>query len=196
MMGAKERRMSAAERLSHLLELADQGPALRAALAEEVAELLADWPSDYPETMRGACEALLTKAARDLDAPTRARLRVRLYADPALFARVLPREPGAQALIAAARKGEQLTPLLAGFLGVDIHVAGDILSDESGFSLAIAAKGAGLDRAAFSALALLTHPGGENASARAMLDSYDAIGAAEAARRLRTWRESFSHAAE
>lgn len=188
--------MSAAERLTHLLHLADQGPALRAALAEEVADLLTDWPPDYPATMRGACEALLAKAARDVDAPTRARLRVRLYADPELSARVLPRESNARTLIEAARKGENLPPLLAGFLGVDEIVAGDILSDESGFSLAIAAKGAGLDRAAFSALALLTRPPGAEGTVRAMLDSYDAIGAAEAARRLRTWRESFSHAAE
>jgi hypothetical protein len=188
--------MSAAARFSHLLQLADQGPALRAALAEEVADLLMDWPADYPAAMRGACEALLAKAARDVDAPVQARLRIRLYADPALSARVLPRENTARALIEAARKGEDLVPLLARLLGVDGIVAGDILSDESGFSLAIACKGAGLDRAAFSALALLTRPPGVQDTTRAMLDSFDAIGPAEAGRRLRTWRESFSHAAE
>ena len=61
--------MAASQKLSHLLQLADQGPALRAALAEEVAELLSHWPPDYPESMREVCEALLAKAARDIDAP-------------------------------------------------------------------------------------------------------------------------------
>ena len=59
--------MAASQKLSHLLQLADQGPALRAALAEEVAELLTNWPADYPESMRDVCEALLAKAARDVD---------------------------------------------------------------------------------------------------------------------------------
>ena len=45
--------MSGTQRLINLLELADQGPAMRAALAEEVAELLTDWPADCPAEMRG-----------------------------------------------------------------------------------------------------------------------------------------------
>ena len=84
--------MAASEKLSHLLQLADQGPALRAALAEEVAELLTDWPADYPDSMRDVCEALLAKAAHDVDAATRARLRVQLSAHPDLAQRVLPCE--------------------------------------------------------------------------------------------------------
>ena len=70
--------MPASQKLSHLLQLADQGPGLRAALAEEVADLLVHWPADYPQTMRAICETLLAKAARDVDAATRARLRVQL----------------------------------------------------------------------------------------------------------------------
>ena len=101
--------MAASQKLSHLLQLADQGPALRAALAEEVAELLTHWPADYPDSMRGVCEALLAKAARDVDADTRARLRVQLYSDPDLADRVLPRESAAQTLIEAARRGEGLS---------------------------------------------------------------------------------------
>ena len=57
--------MSVPPRLAQLLELADQGPALRTALAEEVAELLAAWPDNYPLQMRGVCETLLVRAARD-----------------------------------------------------------------------------------------------------------------------------------
>ncbi|HYJ35276.1 MAG TPA: hypothetical protein VEV64_03910, partial [Rhizomicrobium sp.] len=87
--------MAAPDKLSHLLQLADQGPALRAALAEEVAELLSAWPADYPQSMRDICEALLAETARHADAPTRAKLRVQLYSQPGLAQRVLPREAGA-----------------------------------------------------------------------------------------------------
>ena len=87
--------MTVPRRLSQLLELAEQGPTLRAALAEEVAELLTAWPANYPPQMRAICETLLARAARDADAETRTKLRLRLKADPELAARVLPREaPG------------------------------------------------------------------------------------------------------
>jgi hypothetical protein len=81
-------------RLAHLLALADQGPSLRAALAEEVADLLMDWPSDYPAAMRVTFEALLEKASRDVDDETRNRLVARIGGDPAdpLAARVMPLE--------------------------------------------------------------------------------------------------------
>jgi len=185
--------MPASEKLSYLLELADQGPALRAALAEEVAELLADWPSDYPQSMRGICETLLAKAARDVDAPTRARLRALLH--PELAARVLPHESTAQALIDAARAGEDLPAMLAKSLGVDARLAQQILEDESGTALAAACKGAHIDRAAFSALALLAHPGRDRGHAFAMLDMFDTIATSEAARLLRGWREGQTIAA-
>src|SRR5690349_4331787 len=106
-MSGKGQIVAASQKLSHLLQLADQGPALRAALAEEVAELLGNWPSDYPDHMRGICEALLAKAARDVDHATRARLRVLLYSNPELAHRVLPRAP--QPLVEKARSGNNLT---------------------------------------------------------------------------------------
>ena len=65
--------MAAPQKLAHLLQLADQGPALRAALAEEVAELLTHWPADYPRKHARRLRGLLAKAARDVDQPTRAR---------------------------------------------------------------------------------------------------------------------------
>lgn len=181
--------MAASQKLSHLLQLADQGPALRAALAEEVAELLTCWPSDYPESMRGVCEALLAKAARDVDPATRARLRVQLYSDPDLSHRVLPREFTAQDLIDAARQGGDLARLLAEKLGVDIKVAMHVLEDESGAALAIACKGASLDRATFSALALLAKPGRDRTHAYAVLDAFDNVPVSEATRMLRGWRD-------
>src|SRR5581483_29131 len=182
--------MAAPQKLTHLLQLADQGPALRAALAEEVAELLTHWPEDYPESMRGICEALLAKAARDVDQPTRARLRVRLYSDPALSHRVLPRESAGHQLVEMARHGGDLVAALAENLAVPSYVAAQILADESGVALALACKGAHLDRAAFSALALLTRPQRDRAHAFAMLDAFDTVPVSEASRKLRGWRES------
>ena len=187
--------MAASQKLSHLLQLADQGPALRAALAEEVAELLTAWPPDYPDSMRGICEALLAKAARDVDPAIRARLRVQLYSDPELSGRVLPRESMAQTLIDAARRGEGLQDALAQSLGVDDRMAVQILDDESGAALAVACKGANIERAAFSALALLVRPGRDRAHAFAVLDAYDTVPMSEATKVLRGWREGVSAAA-
>ena len=182
--------MAAPQKLSHLLQLADQGPTLRAALAEEVAELLTNWPADYPDSMRGACEALLAKAARDVDAATRARLRVQLYSNPELADRVLPRESATQSLIETVRQGGDVAGVLAGVLGLDNKMAAQILDDETGAALAVACKGASLDRAAFSALALLTRPGRDRAHTYAVLDSFDNVPTSEATRVLRGWRES------
>jgi hypothetical protein len=181
--------MAASQKLSHLLQLADQGPALRAALAEEVAELLTQWPSDYPDSMRGVCEALLAKAARDVDAATRARLRVQLYSDPDLSTRVLGRcESASQMLVEAARNREDIVTILAQNIGVDQTMAVQILDDETGAALAVACKGANLDRAAFSALALLIRPGRDRVHAFAVLDAYDNVPMSEATRVLRGWR--------
>ena len=181
--------MAASQKLSHLLQLADQGPALRAALAEEVAELLTQWPADYPDSMKGVCEALLSKAVHDVDAATRARLRVILFADADLAARVLPRESPGQKLIAAARnQAESLVDVLAENLGVDAVMAKQILHDESGAALAVACKGANIERAAFSALALLAHPGRDRDHAFAMLDAFDTVPMSEATKVLRGWR--------
>src|SRR4051812_39351767 len=180
--------MAASQKLSHLLQLADQGPALRAALAEEVAELLTHWPAEYPDSMREVCEVLLAKAARDVDPLTRARLRVLLYSNPELAHRVLPRDGASQALIEKARASANLVSVLAESLGVSDKVANEILADVSGASLAVACKGALIDRAAFSALVLLAHPVSHRSHAIAMLDAFDQVPISEAARRLRGWR--------
>ena len=180
--------MPASDKLSHLLELADQGPALRAALAEEVADLLSAWPPDYPQSMRDVCETLLAKAARDIDESTRARLRVQLYSHPALAQRVLPREAASQSLIQAARTGKDLVSALSERLGVSGRIARDILQDQSGAKLAVACKGSHMDRASFSALALLIHPAHDRNHAFVMLDTFDNVPANEAGRMLRNWQ--------
>jgi len=76
-----------------------------------------------PDSMRGACEALLARAAHDVDAATRARLRVQLYSDPDLADRVLPRESATHGLIETARQGGDLAPVLAACLGVTRSIA-------------------------------------------------------------------------
>ena len=186
--------MNATARLAHLLELADQGPALRAALAEEVAELLIDWPGDCPKEMRGACEALLARAAREVDAKIRARLWVRLHADPVLAARVLPRnEAVSNDLIAAARKGEDIRVPLAQALNLPAAQVEEILADSSGHALAVACKGLRLSRVTYSTLAVLT--GSQLDYSR--LDRYDAVETPDAVRQLQDWRikSAVQHAA-
>ena len=178
--------MTANPRLAHLLELADKGPALRAALAEEAATLLMDWPQDCPPEMRPVFENLLAKTAREVDADTRARLRVQLYADRELCARVLPRENPLPVLIAAAREGAPVIPRLAETLGLDESRAAEILKEDSGEALAIACKGAGISRACFSTLALLAYPRRERMAER--LSIYDSVATLDAARTLRAWR--------
>ncbi len=65
------------ERLTHLLELAASGAAERSTLAGELADLLLDWPAQYPAAMRATFEALLEKIAREMDADGRAALAAR-----------------------------------------------------------------------------------------------------------------------
>ena len=181
--------MTVTPRLTHLMELAEQGPALRAALAEEVADLLLAWPKDYPPQMRVMCETLLAQAARDGDAALRGKLKNKLKADPDLAARVMPHDAPRHALIAAARSKSGLNRMLADMLDVATPLAEKILHDASGKSLAIAARAVNLGRSDFSALALLTHPAGDRDAAHSLLDSYDAVSPGDASRTLKTWRE-------
>jgi hypothetical protein len=179
--------MSGTQRLVNLLKLANQGPAMRAALAEEVAALLANWPADCPAEMRAPCEALLARAAREVDDNTRAQLRVRLHADPALAARILPRAAQDRALVETARRGEAVAPRIARALGISESRALEVLCDESGHALAVAAKSMGLNRAAFSSLVLLACPVGDIAASYGRLDAFDAMSTPQAARELRSW---------
>ena len=187
--------MSGTQRLINLLELAAQGPAMRAALAEEVADLLIAWPADCSPEMRGTCEALLARAAREVDDDTRSRLRVRLYADPAVAGRVLPREAQDRILVEAARAGENVLPRVARVLGVSEALAADILSDESGYALAAACKALGLNRAAFSGLTLLVQPCRDVTACYRRLDAFDNVSAVEASRELRRLSEQGQQAA-
>ena len=186
--------MHATTRLAHLLELAEKGPALRAALAEEVAELLIDWPSDCPKEMRGPCEALLARAAREVDSKIRARLWVRLHADPALASRVLPRnEAVSNELIAAARKDGDICAPLAQALNLPASRVEELLADPS--ALAVICKGLRLSRVTYSTLAVLA--GGRDLTDYSRLDRYDAVETPDAVRQLQDWRiqSAVQHAA-
>jgi hypothetical protein len=180
--------MSGTQRLAHLLALADQGPAMRAALAEEVAELLIDWPADCPAEMRAPCEALLERTVREVDEATRTRLHLRLDNDPVLAARVMPRGNLGRVLVEAARSGEEVASLLARTLGLSESDALEVLCDDSGQALAAAAKAIGLTRAAFSSLVLLSCPIGDSGINARRLDAFDRISMEDAARALYRWQ--------
>jgi hypothetical protein len=163
--------MTVPERLSHLLELANKGPALRAALAEEVAEMLMAWPADCPPDMRLSCEGLLAQAAREVAPPILDRLRQRLAADPNLSARLLPQERRSE-WVALARRGNAVAALVEA-TGVSQDKAAELLADRTGRALANACRNAGVGRAEFSTMALLSNRTRDLAGAYARLDAYD-----------------------
>lgn len=165
--------MQANPRLTHLLELADKGPALRTALVEQLAELLAFWPSDCPQDMRGPCEALLTRAVREVDDSVRADVRTKLRANPALAARILPNDNLARTLIEMARAGLNIRARMAEALNLSQSQLEEILATDHG--LALICKGLGLSRTAFSTLAMLMSRNADLAQCHAALDRYEAV---------------------
>jgi hypothetical protein len=204
--------LSSRERLNRLLDLAARGDAGRAALLDELADLLLDWPAGYAQAMRAPFEALFEKTAREADAPTRAALAERLEGAAGLPVELLntfyfeapaglracilaydadaPGEPSAPAtdgaaLVASARRTMNGTfvQAFAAALSLPGDVAHAILADASGQALAVACRGAGLDRATFSALAILT--GGPSPD---RLAAFDTVPGAGAAQLLRAWR--------
>jgi hypothetical protein len=201
------------ERLSHLLELAARGPGERAALAGEVAELLLDWPVQYPPAMRATFETLLEKIVCEVDATERAALAARfegrddfplpllneffLCASAQMKDAILARndvagacESGlvdADALLCAARAAAQdFTPALARLAGIAESLAAEIVRD--GGALAVLCKGAGVSRATFSAIAILAGPPRTVHENFAMLAAYDRVPANGAAHLLAFWR--------
>lgn len=176
-------------RLTHLLELANKGPALRNALVEELTELLAFWPSDCPQDMRAPCEALLSRAAQDMDDSVRADLRTKLRADPALAARILPGEDSVppndnlgRTMIEMTRAGLDVHARMAEALNLSRSRLEDILATDHG--LALVCKRLGLSRTVFSTLAMLTDRKTDTAQCYAALDRYETV-ASQAVENLR-----------
>ena len=196
------------ERLTHLLALAAEGPAERAALVSELADLVFDWPADCPAQMRPPVEALLTLMVREADDAMRARLAARLGGHPelplglvnAFYLVASPRvrreillrneiaEDGgtdvcadAVGLIASARDtGVDFVGALAALTGVPRAVAQHVLADASGEALAVLCKGTHAGRAAFSAVAVLR--------ARVPLQVYDTVPQHASERLVEHWR--------
>ena len=154
-------------RLSHLLDLADKGPVLRAALIEELADLLAFWPSDCPEDMRAPCEALLTRAAQEADESVRTA-RVLPSADQAK-----PQDNLGRTLIEMARAGIDVRARMAEALHLSMSRLQEILATDHG--LALVCKRLGLSRAAFSSLTMLLAGKSSDTEYYAALDRYDAV---------------------
>lgn len=199
------------ERLSHLLELAAKGAAERAALAGEVADLLLDWPAQYPQDMRASFEALLEKIAREVDERARRELALRfskigdaslsllnelfLAAPEAMKDEIIRRNDAhagdstarieAEVLLAAARSRGEFSAILARAAAIPRAVAAEIMRDLSCRALAVVAKGGGLKRAHFSAIAILTIASPDNFAA---LSAFDCVPENGAANLLSFWR--------
>jgi hypothetical protein len=200
---------SAKERLGELLALAAERR--WAALARELAALTLDWPRDFPGAMRTPVMALFELAARECDDATRAEIAAKMGGNAELPLRLLNElylaapaplrreilmrnqlecEDGADdaradatGLIRAARNGAlDFAAALAAAVAIPHDIAATILADASGEPLAVLCRGAGLDRAAFSTIALLR---GAPELPQAVFDTVPE----EAARRLtRQWR--------
>jgi len=200
------------ERLTHLLELAASGAGEHGALAVELADLLLDWPAQYPAAMRATFEALLEKVVREMDADGRAALAARfegrndaplallneffLDAAPAMKDTILARGEAAgpvaggdvdcAALLTASRTSKDLAPSLAQLTGVPDGVAAAAMADAH--TLCTLTKGAGVNRATFSAIAILAGPARSVEENFAMLTLFDHVPENGARRLVQFWR--------
>ncbi len=202
------------ERLSHLLELAAQGAGERAHLADEVADLLLDWPAAYPAAMRATFEALLEKIVGEMEPAACAAIARRFAgrddfplslfnalffgATPAMMYEILMRndvlEPvdcaaiDSAALLHAARTSRDFAVALADLAGLPEGIARAILADTTGRSLAVLARATRMARASFSAMAILAAPARSVDENFAMLGIYDAVPLNGARHLVRLWR--------
>ncbi len=220
--------ISAKQRLNRLVNLAAQsGSQARQKLVGELADLLLAWPPNYPADMREPFEALLEKALRDVDRPTRATLAQRFSstaevptgilnllifdASPDVKTAILSRNVPADArkskaptmrpdetnLAAAVRQTavSDMPALLGTRFGLGENIAELILSDRSAYCLAVLCKGAGVQRAIFSTLALLAQPDAEYEDMRRRLAAYEAVPRQGAEAIVEFWRAPLPAAA-
>lgn len=203
----------AKEQLGHLLVLVAERQ--WTPLARALSELILSWPADYPETMRTPMEVLFETALREADDATQADLAPRfagrndvplkvlnlfyLAAPAAMRREILMRNelegemPMGQLsadgvlILAAARNGARdfLSAFAVG-AGVPRRIAQAVLSDSSGEALAVLCRGAGLDRATFSAIALLKGP------RDLPLAIFDSVAPKAAALLVQEWRKTSS----
>ncbi|HEX2590268.1 MAG TPA: hypothetical protein VHL34_02170 [Rhizomicrobium sp.] len=199
------------EHLAYLLELAAQ-PGARQELVRELADLLTAWPANYPAEVRASFAALLARAEHDIDPEARRELALRLVdcADAPLGllnefffeiplasrGKVLQRDALIEtpvivdvdeaALVETVRnkRAADLADALARAFKIDTLTASEILQDGSGAGVAIACRGAGLSRAAYSALTVLA----ARSNTGARLRAFDAVPERGAATMLTFWR--------
>lgn len=202
------------ERLCHLLELAAQGPEQRAALAGEVADMLLDWPPQYPLSMRATFEALLENIAREMDCGSRSELAARfegrgdarlallnelfLAASAEMKDATLARNdsltvvPAADvdgdAVLAAARAQQDFPLHLSRLTGVPRAIAAEIVADKSGRALAVVCRAANICRATFSALVVLSAPPRVPHETFSLLSVYDKVPANGSVHLLSFWQ--------
>jgi len=212
---------TAKDRLVHIVALACEGPKERAALAGELADIIFDWPPDCPEVMRAPVLALFGITVREAEEPLRKELAERLQghselpldlvnefflsAPGAVRREILMRNdaanddepagedaaPDPRPLLAAARCEGDLSERAAAQFHIPADTAQAILADPSGEALAVLCKGAHLDRAAYSALAVLRVVGDDDRFARLKL--YDDIPLHAAERLTRFWQSHGIH---
>ena len=97
-------------------------------------------------------------------------------------------------LLASVRSGsiDMLPSILASHFRIAQETATQILADDSGWMLATLCKGACLNRAAFSALAVLARPEASPDESYRRMAAYDAVPLWGASALLASWREAFS----
>ena len=206
-------------RLNSLVELAtENAPEKRRELAAELCDLLLAWPANYPPAMREPFEALLEKTVRLIDRDTRNALIGRIAsapgvkreflnefffdASPELRGEILARNSDCEtqddvavdeiAVVKAARLGDEFNDAFAAALGIASETAARIVGDASAQSLALAAKGAHLSRATFSALVLLVCPG-KPSDIETRLAAFESADEHIASAMLTYWRSRASH---
>jgi hypothetical protein len=207
------------QRLDRLIELASQdGPRARRALVGEIADLLIDWPQNYPSGMREPFEALFERAIREVDAGTRHLMAGKLanatMAPLSILHGLLPDAPAAArntilsryadvrdgatirigvneaTLLPAARSASEaeLVQVLAARFRIATEIAARIVGDKSAFLLAVLCKGARVSRATFSALTLATAPSASTEENYCRLAIYDDVSEHDARGMLAYWR--------
>lgn len=201
---------SAKERLAQLVALAAERR--WSPLARELGDLVLYWPSDWPEAMRPPVLVLFETALREADGETQTLLAGRMaghtgiplklmnvlyLAAPAPQRREIllrneiegeapvPVTIDASAILGAARnKAGDFAGTLARLAAIPRRIVGAVLADPGGEPLAVLCRGLGLDRASFSAIALL------RGAPTVPLSVFDTVAPKAAALVVQSWRKA------
>jgi hypothetical protein len=207
--------------MTRLVELAAQGAGGTPSLAQELADVLLDWPESYPVSAREPFIVLLGKTIRDVDDAVRATLAQRFlhhqdapltvlnelfFAAPAeMKDEIIGRNcddtsAGDEvcaldevSLVTLAREHpESFDRRFADALNLRIQTARDILQDSSGRALALALKGAAAGRATYSTIAVLVDRVRAAEDSYLRLASFDIVPPNAARRMLSYWRTQYA----